>query len=154
MSFSRCQQGNYRPMVQRAWLAHCGRNAMVAGDEIARRSWYEEELYAATGKESTTKCDVKRDFEAAMAHFEAIWGGDFYWNKRLFGADARRIIHNIRDVAADFEVEESYLQGIAKRVLGVDYLPDLANVSYEDLATVMGELKRYTRSRLTANQPF
>ena len=76
-----------------------------------------------------------------MAHFESVAGGSlgrnpFYWNQRLYGADARRIIHAIRELAEDFECDENYIQGVAKRTLKLDVLPPLESLDYYDLLKV------------------
>lgn len=159
--FSPGQHGHYRPLVERAWQIHAQRNGLVVtGDlfdgphsEIRNpdsvfRHWYEDELEAATGKRSTTQCDRKRDFTKAMAHFEAIVGDSIYWNTRLYGDDARRIAWNIQEVVHNNDVDEHYMRGMARNCLGLlpdDPLPDLAEMEYRDLLTIMGELKRFLR---------
>lgn len=149
--FSNGQQGKYRPMVDAAWTRYCSLHpeALQAADKAAaRRAWYEEELEIATGQTSTTRCDRKRDFEAAMAHFEAIAGNGIYWNLRVYGADARRIAHNIRELCQANDVEEDYMRGMARRSLRLsewDPLPELASLEYEQLIVLMGELKRFLR---------
>ncbi|HWM26555.1 MAG TPA: hypothetical protein VNP98_17190 [Chthoniobacterales bacterium] len=150
--FSTKQQGYYRPMVANAWLRHCA-IANIAphpyDDDLAPcRAWYEAELEAATGETSTTKLDRKRDFTAAMAHFETIVGESIYWNMRLHGDDARRIAFNLQEVCQGDEVNEDYMRAIARRVKGLhedDPLPELAQMSPYELLTIMGELKRFIR---------
>ena len=154
--FSKKQQGYYRPLVDQAWLRHCA-NAKIApqpyNDNLAIcRAWYEAELEAATGETSTTRLDRKRDFTAAMAHFETIVGESIYWNMRLFGDDHRRIAFNlqeaVRGAVAEDLVTEDYMRGIARRVKGLeedDPLPPLSEMTTEELLTIMGELKRFLR---------
>lgn len=139
-------------MLEAAWIKHCELERLSASlpsdDNKAFRSWYEEELKAATGKTSSKFCDRKRDFTHAMAHFEAIARNGIYWNMRLHGDDARRIVWNIRDLVAANEVEEDYMRGMARNCLGllpVDPLPQLDQMEYADLITIMGELKRFLR---------
>lgn len=151
--FTKGQHGRFQPMVADAWKAHCSRNPDVLKSTVdkaaAHRAWYEEELQEATGKPSTTLCDRKRDFSKAMAHFETIvGGGSFYWNERLYGDDARRIIWNIRELCRANEVDEDYMRGVARNMLRLGHdcpLPPLEDMRYEDLLIIMGELKRFLR---------
>ena len=149
--FTKAQHGRFQPMVDAAWKAYCSRNPAAADavdKKAAHRAWYEEELLEATGKPSTTLCDRKRDFTKAMAHFEAIAGESIYWNARLFGDDARRIIWNIRDICRANEVDEDYMRGVARNMLRLGHdcaMPDLEEMQYDDLLVIMGELKRFLR---------
>lgn len=149
--FTRKQQGVFRPMVIAAWQRHCQLHSEVlrAVDKVAaKRAWYEAELEAATGETTSAALDPKRDFEAAMAHFEAVAGNGIYWNMRVHGSDARRIAHNIRELCQANEVDEDYMRGMARRSLRLsefDPLPDLASLEYEQLIVLMGELKRFLR---------
>jgi hypothetical protein len=150
--FSRKQHGYYRPMVAAAWLRHCSFSNIAPhpySDDLALcRAWYEAELEAATGETSTTRLDRKRDFTAAMAHFETIAGESIYWNCRLYGDDARRIAFNLREVCRTNEVDEDYMRGMARRMLRLhddDQLPELSKMTSEQLLIIMGELKRFIR---------
>jgi hypothetical protein len=151
--FSPGQQGHFRPMVAAAWDKYCQLERLPESppDKETNRTfrlWYEEELKAATGKTSSAFCDRKRDFTHAMAHFEAIARNGIYWNTRLHGDDARRIAWNIKEIVQANEVEEHYMRGMARNCLGllpVDPLPQLDQMEYADLITIMGELKRFLR---------
>lgn len=150
--FTPAQQGHYRPMRDAAWTKYCELERLPASPAVdsnkAFRSWYEEELKAATGKTSTRFCDRKRDFTHAMAHFEAIARNGIYWNTRLYGDDARRIAWNIQEIVRANEVEEDYMRGMARRMLRLADdcpLPPLEAMDYEQLLTIMGELKRFLR---------
>lgn len=150
--FSRKQQGYFRPLVDQAWLRHCAiaKIAPHPYDEnlAGCRTWYEAELEAATGETSTTKLDRRRDFTAAMAHFETIVGESIYWNMRLYGDDARRIAFNLREVVQANEVDEVYMRAMARRMLRLhddDPLPELSDMEPEQLIIIMGELKRFLR---------
>ncbi len=149
--FTKAQHGLFRPMVADAWKAYCSHtpSALQAVDKAAaHRAWYEAELREATGKPSTTLCDPKRDFEHAMAHFETIVGNAIYWNLRAGGGDARRIAWNIREICRANEVDEQYMQGVARRMLRLsDHqpLPELGLLQYQELIIIMGELKRFLR---------
>lgn len=149
--FTTKQQGYYRPMVAAAWARACQLDPtlLLGVDKAAtERAWYENELMLATGETSTTKLDRKRDFTAAMAHFETIVGESIYWNMRLHGDDARRIVFNLREVVQENEVDEVYMRAMARRMLRLDdtdHLPDLGEMTSEQLLIIMGELKRFLR---------
>jgi hypothetical protein len=148
MSFSPGQHKYFRPLVDAAWAGHCKANKIDINDKAAKRAWYEEELTNATGKSSTTQCDKKRDFEDAMEHFERLTGEGIYWAVRKYGADARRIIYNLREVCRENDVDEEYMRSIARRSLRLrpeDPLPELEQLSYQHLRIIMGELKRFIR---------
>jgi hypothetical protein len=152
MSFSKKQQGQYRPLVLKAWQAHCKANALAL-NHPSKRAWYEAELMTATGKSSTAACDAKRDFEQAMAHFEGLCGDSIYWNTRIYGADARRILHEVQTLCRDYDVPEQYLREIARRTLRRDLPPDLAELEYSELVNIVISLKRHVRRHL-AEEPF
>ncbi len=151
LGFTKGQQGEYRPMVYAAWARHCRFHpeALQAADKAAaKRDWYEDELEIATGQTSTRFCDRKRDFEAAMQHFEELSESGIYWAMRVYGADARRFAYSIRELCQAHDVDEDYMRGMARRSLGLgagDILPELANFEYEQLIVLMGELKRFLR---------
>lgn len=152
LGFSKAQHGYYRPMVAAAWKRACQLDpALLQGgvDKAAtERDWYENELLIATGETSTTKLDRKRDFTAAMAHFETLVGESIYWNMRLHGDDARRIAFNLREVVQENEVDEDYMRAMARRMLRLDetdHLPELGEMTSEQLLIIMGELKRFLR---------
>lgn len=160
MSFSKAQQGHYRPLVEQAWARFCQAQRIDPvppyDDKTAIcRAWYEDELEIATGHRSSVDCDMKRDFEDAMVHFEWLVGDSTYWADRLYGADARRIAFCIREVVRENEVDEDYMRRIARRAAGLgvnDPLPDLSKFTYEQLLTIMGELKRFLRRGGTPGQ--
>jgi hypothetical protein len=146
MSFSRAQHiAHFRPMVGRAWAPTRARLMMQAlpAGEIARRrrAWYERELQAKFGVTSTNDLNPKKDFEEAMAHFEAIAGDSIEWQLKLFSGDARRVLHEIRDLCRNFDLDESYARGIARQALQLDALPDIGALDAKSLVTVLRALK-------------
>jgi hypothetical protein len=149
--FSTKQQGHYRPMVEAAWKRACQLDATLlqgADKAATKRVWYENELEVATGKRSTLDLDRKRDFTAAMAHFETIVGESIYWNMRLYGDDARRVAFNLREICRESDVDEDYMRSMARRMLRLSPtqpLPELGQMSYQQLIIIMGELKRFLR---------
>lgn len=145
MSFTRKQQGHFRTLVEQAWTKIAKADGLNPKDATAKRGWYETQLEIATGKRTTKECDARRDFEAAMAHFETLVGDSFYWNHRVYGADHRRLIHVIRELCADADVDEEYMRGIARRALSRDLPPDLAELTYDELALILISLKTHFR---------
>ena len=144
MSFSRAQQPEFRMLVKRAWDRHCLADSVNPSDKAAHRAWYEAELLDATGHASTSDCGGGRDYDRAMAHFEALAGTGVKWNLRLHGGDAVRMLHEIRKVGGK-EVDEHYLRAVARRMTGSDELPELHALSREVLVNVLGEVKRFVR---------
>lgn len=150
--FTPGQQRHYRGVVGDAWTRYCELNRLpltpAIDDNKPYRAWYETELKYCTGKTSTAHCNRKRDFDQAMAHFESIAENGIYWQTRIYGADARRIAWNIRDLVAANEVDEDYMRGMARRMLrlGDDCpLPALEQMEDAQLIIIMGELKRFLR---------
>ncbi len=153
LGFTPGQQGLFRPLVNAAWAKHLAAHPSclwktAGNEEASKRIWYESALQNATGETSTTRCDPKRDFEDAMVYFEQLIGESIYWATRKYGADARRIAWNIREVCRTNDVDEHYMRGVARRMLRLDDdcpLPALEEMQYGELLTIMGELKRFLR---------
>ena len=94
--FTRSQHGKYRPIVEAAWQRHAAAENIDPKSASERRSWYEGQLLAATGFSSTTALDAGRDFDAAIAHFEALAdNGETYWQQRVETSDLRRILYDV-----------------------------------------------------------
>lgn len=145
MGFSRSQQGEFRKLVRAAWEGHCRTEGGAAQDKAAERTWYAGELRAATGHESSTACNGARDYERAMAHFEALAGTGVKWGLRVFGGDAKRMLHALHAAGAGPEVDEDYLRGVARRMLKRDDLPELHTLPRETLVAIVGEVRRHVR---------
>lgn len=162
MSFSPRQQPEFRTLVKAAWQVHCRAEGMNPEAKTPERAWYEGELFAATGKYSTKECGGGRDYDLAMAHFEVLAGDGIKWQMRLFGGDARRIIHQLGEISAEHDLDEQYLRGVARRMLKTEVLPELHQMPREVLVSILGEVKRHVRRRLKrekveaphANAPF
>lgn len=160
MSFTGKQQANFQPLVTEAWLEHC-KHPEVTGKTRCKKhprcgkcdfcSWYQHELEISTGCHSSTELDVKRDFEAAMSHF-AVAACNIYWIKRIHGADARRIIHEVQKVCTDFEMDEAYMVGMAEHALKKT-VTSLGALTYEELAVVLTAVKWKATHQMTGN-PF
>lgn len=147
MSFSRAQQPEWQELIAAAWRAHCTHE----GIELTKkpdRSWYEQELFLATGQTSTSDCNAGRDYDLAMAHFEGLAGVGIKWQMRVHSGDAKRLLHELRAEVDAHDIDEDYLRGVARRRLRLDELPALETISRENLVLILGEVKRFCRRRL------
>ncbi len=163
MGLSKSQHAyHFRPIVQRAWEAHCAvaGNPHV-GDKIAREEWYREQLHACLGVWTTKQCNPVRDFERLMAHFEGIASDGIKWQLKSEGGDARRLAHKIRGICKDHDLDEDYVCRVARQALRLDSLPDLDRMNTEQLFMILRAL-RCDAERLTVaahasdpnNEPF
>lgn len=146
--FSPAQQAPFREMVQHAWVAFCG----LAGREPGKkceRDWYEGQLEAATGYRSTTECNRMGDFDKAMAHFEALWGGGIERQLGQENGHYKRIMEGAHRVAPEFECAEAYLCAIAARLRGrpVARLSDLDDAEALQVRTELVRQVRRQRKR-------
>ncbi len=89
MSFTARQQGYYRPLKERAWLAHASRNNLHPNSRFAQDQWYRCLLLDAAGIYSTKEANQTGDFDCIMLAMAEI-AGDEYWIKRMAGAAERR----------------------------------------------------------------
>lgn len=151
MSFSRAQQPGFRDMLNAAWAVVC-REWPAAMRCKGKRcgechfcAWYEGELLEATGHSSTTECNAGRDYDFAMAHFEAIAGAGIIWQMRVHTGDAKRILFQLGEVKADHGLDEAYLRACAKRALKAATAPELSTLSKPQLVLILGEVKRSLR---------
>jgi hypothetical protein len=167
MGFSGAQQGrHFRPMVAKAWVHHCqaenlGATAAVQGAKHPDyRGWYERELELATGCRSTMECDPRRDFNLAMAHFEVLTWDGVYWQRRLHECDAENILWHVNRIVEHHSLDERYLRGWARQMrrkhrreehLNEEELPLLEDLSKEELALLLIEVKDYARKHLRAD---
>jgi hypothetical protein len=146
-------------MVNRAWYVHCGR-VMPDGladsmrrDKAHKERWYREELMAACGVDTSLKLDPRRDFEVAMAHFEAIIGDNFAWQLKLFSGDRRRILFKIRDLSKQYDLDDGYIMGLARKALKRESTPDLDELVPEHLIKVLNAVRAHVRT-LNVEVPF
>lgn len=149
MAFSRRQQPEFRKLVALAWAAHC-RLTGAAGK--MDRGWYEDTLEAATGYRSTSECNAGRDYDAAMAEFEAIAGTGVKWGLKLHGGDAKRIAHNIRQICEDHDIDEGYMRRVARKALRLDTLPELLQLDREQLLVILRACKQHVTRNLIAER--
>jgi len=147
MSFSRAQQGIFRPLLQRAWEVHCRRNAGCASDRAARDIWYRGELLAEFGVDSTRDMTQTRDFEQVMAHFESITGDSLTWGLRIFDGDSRRILHEVDKITKKHGWDGDYLRRIARQALRRNDLPELHTLPREELLVIVRAAKIHAKRR-------
>lgn len=136
-----------------AWVAHCREDGIVPVPGKPDRDWYEQELFYAVGKTSTTECDRGRDYDRVMAHFEGLGRTGIKWQMKVHGGDFVRMQHELRKAvgAAADGVTEEYLRAVVRRMrtrVGRPVpaeLPALKDVSKPELIAAMGEIKRALR---------
>ncbi|MCX6994166.1 MAG: hypothetical protein NT011_13630 [Kiritimatiellaeota bacterium] len=115
MTFSPGQQGKYRPLVARAWQAHCLRTGQNPDVDSAHETWYRKQLMDACGIYTTKQANQTTDFDGLMAHFAAI-AGDEGWTLRTAEGDERRLRYLIRREMERGGLTEQYVQGIARNM--------------------------------------
>jgi hypothetical protein len=154
MSFTRAQQGKYRPVVDAAWRRECELEGFAPNDRKARDRWYRRQLLAAADVYSTKQCNAVKDFDKVMLHF-AIRAEDEYWMKRLAQADERRVRHHLRRYMRDLEYLEkrSVDWAYVKSIYGQSKLPpgDMKDCPAECLLKVLQMLDTHVR-RVAKNE--
>lgn len=155
MSFTRSQQGIFRPMVTRAWRKHACAEGLNPSDRKAQDAWYRAELVKAIGRDSTRDCNSGRDFDTLMAHFEIIAGG-IEWNLRVQTGDTERFRWSIRQICEKWDITDAYARATAKKLLHwPGYLTSLDQITDpDDLRKVqIALLKQARRQSRRENQP-
>lgn len=158
MSFSRAQQPEYQMLLKLAWEEHCRVGNIAPAPPKPDRDWYEQELFFATRKTSTTDCNPGRDYNLAMAHFEAVARAGIKWQMKLHGSDFVRMQHELREAvgAAAEAITEDYFRTVVRRMMTPhghplpEALPVLTKVPREVLIAAMGEIKRNLRRETRA----
>lgn len=139
--FSNSQQAHYRPLVKRAWLAHCLRNDLDEHVVSARDAWYRAQLMEACGIYTTKEANKKDDFDAVMGHFAEI-AGDEYWMDRAAEGRERRLRFLIEREIRLGRVNEAYVAGIARNMgFGDEYM----NLPAEHLWRIWNALLRHNK---------
>ena len=127
---TRKQNGVYRPLVKRAWLAHCERTGTSPNDRSAQDDWYRRQLLDAAGIYTTKEADPVVHFDLVMHRFAWI-ANDRYWLDRLATADERRALWRLRVTirkARDqgLDISDAYVAGIQRNMgFGAKALEDL-----------------------------
>lgn len=155
MSFSRRQQPEFQRLWKLAWTAFCESEGEAGlalfADKDAKDAWYRDQMERATGHRSSKDCNPGRDYDRAMAHFEAIAGCDVKWNLKLYGGDAKRMLHAVRKNANACGVDELYLRGVARQMLGTADLPELHTVPPEVLVRITVAMNIFVRRHANAD---
>ena len=115
MSLSPAQQGKYRPLVARAWQAHCLRTGQNPAVDSAHETWYRKQLMDALGIYTTKQANQIKDFDCLMAHFAAI-AGEVGWTLRTAEGDEIRLRFMIRREIERGGLTEQYARGIARNM--------------------------------------
>ena len=148
MPFTRRQQGEFRQLVAAAWREHCGSRGLAPGDPEAQRAWYEEQLEEATGHASTKLCTPGRDYESAMAHFEALSGEGVKWQVRAAGGDRRRLLWVLDRIGFD----PAYVRRVSLDKFGLADPKRLSDNCLKMLVITL-ENRRRTRAAAAPQEP-
>jgi hypothetical protein len=138
---TRGQQSKYRPLVKKAWFAHCLRHDLNPEADGARESWYRSQLMDACGIYTTKQASPTKDFDALMGHFAEIVG-DEYWINRAARGDEIRLRFLINKSITEGAVNLAYVQGIARNM---GFRDTLENLPAEHLWKIWNALIRHNR---------
>ncbi|MDD5679557.1 MAG: hypothetical protein PHW60_16430 [Kiritimatiellae bacterium] len=114
MSFSPGQQGKYRPLVARAWQAHCLRTNQNPDVDSAHETWYRLQLNEC-GFRTTIQANQIEDYDTIMLHFATL-AGDLQAVEYFSNASERRHRYLINREIEIGHVTEAYVQGIARNM--------------------------------------
>lgn len=151
MGFTPAQQGKFRPLVEAAWLGHAAREGLDPKCGKLRRAWYESELLHSVGVNSTIPLDHGRDFDCAMAHFEALADdGSTYWQARAENGDLRRILHNVFSPGDPCQIDghqvtAAYCSAIAMQSFRLSSPPALRTLKKTQLNAITRALSIHRR---------
>lgn len=87
--FNGRQQALYRPMIKRAWLAHCQKNGLFPNAKGEQDAWYRDALMECLAENTTSRCNMAEDFDIVMRHFATL-AGDEYWPAHIADSPERR----------------------------------------------------------------
>ncbi len=121
--FSGRQQGFYRMLVEKAWVAHATRNSIHRDSRFSKDQWYRCVLLDTCGIYTTKEANNTTDFDCLMLAFAEI-AGDDYWIKRMAGALERRWKWLIAQkmskkgmtLGSNDKVGENYIAGIMRHM--------------------------------------
>ena len=125
------QNKTYRPLVEKAWRAHCGRTAgSDLMDKVARDQWYRKQLMAGSGVYTTKQIGPQdaQAFDGLCLHFATI-ACDMeqiaYWST----AEERRALWRLDQNMKRAGLDWPYVRGIAKAM----HLLDKNHTEIQDL---------------------
>ncbi|MBN1671179.1 MAG: hypothetical protein JXR37_09115 [Kiritimatiellae bacterium] len=113
---TRRQNGIYRPLVKKAWFAHCEDTGEPPNNKSAHDAWYRQQLMDACGFYTTKQCNSAHDFEYIMAHFERLAGAGTYWQDRASVGEERRALWRLQQTMRNANVTWPYVEGVAKHM--------------------------------------
>jgi len=131
MRFSKSQEGQYRPLVKRAWAAHCARNGIHPDSRLGYDNWYRGILLDTCQVYTTREANGADDYDRLMLAFAEIVGDERqidYWSK----APERRFKWMIRTelkklgIIPGSPAAQAYLEGIMRHM-------HLDQLRYDDL---------------------
>lgn len=171
--FTLAQRAEFFPLRDAAWKKHAAANRLNAADAAAKDHWYREVMVEQLGVFSSKQLSALNDYCSAMATMESIAGGSFergapkpgrrygerifvlgrmHWNMRATQTEsARRHLHAIKDLAREHGLDESYIEGTARRICGGS--PLLSQLGAEQLRKVLAALRIYVKRHLQAEEP-
>lgn len=71
---TKTQQSVYRPMVEKAWIAHCRLTGSSPNNKADRDAWYRDQVHSCTGQWSTRDADPERDYQVLLDRFMLLAG--------------------------------------------------------------------------------
>lgn len=145
--FRPSQQAKYRPLVKRAWAAHCAKTGCNPAADGAYETWYRRQLLDACGIYTTKQANITRDFEAIMGHFGRI-AGDAYWIARAAQGDEIRLRHLIAQEQSRGQISDAYIAGIIRNMGLRQRLEDMPAAH---LWKIYNALIRHNRRHLAGN---
>lgn len=155
----------YRPLVDEAWRAHCGRSqggmpgrsvSADAGDvtdQVARKHWYRKELLENFGAVTTKDIGPKSGpvpaatFDALCLHFSVIACDEeqiAYWSS----GEERRALWRLEGNMKQAGLDWSYVRGIAKAMHLLDkHHSEIKDLPAEHILKLATALFLYVRRK-------
>ncbi len=103
---------SYRPLLTKAWKAHCRRECITETTPASKDEWTRAELMKCCKVRSTDEVDPKKGFEKVMAWFEVIAGDSCYWQLRQIRGDANRALFLLEETAHLLRLTDDYISTI------------------------------------------
>ena len=112
---SRRHNAVYRPLVQKAWLAHCARSGKDPENKSEKDQWYRKQLVENFGFYTTKQARSASDVDRLCLHFATI-AGDEKAISYFVQAEERRALWVLRKSMARSRVSDSYVQAMSERM--------------------------------------
>lgn len=149
---SKSQHKNYRPLVKRAWRAHCAEIGGDPADKIAHERWYRVQLMEVGGWYTTKECAKPADYNRLMLHFATLCC-DEAWLLYFATAEERGMKHMIARELIELSslknrrIGWSYARAIMRQM---NLSEDINQVPARDLHKVYIALNTHHRRLLRA----